>query len=767
MSRLGAERALWQLFVDAGLGEDLLPLVCDLSAPISTSSSLRELGKVPSAIDENGYAFGLKGWTGRTTTAEEIERWSADDRLGICLQTRRCKIFDVDIEGKELADRVEQFLRPRIAALANIGVDQVPLRFRDNSSKFALIVRCEAVMPKRVIDLGGGNKIEFLGNGQQAVISGTHPSGSWIQWDVLPTEAPRLSADDVAEIWRELDEEFAATPQSSASGTVYDPDDFMAGREPKLGYTIDQMRELLRNLDPDMPREQWVRVMFGLHHEAGGSEEVFDEFDEWSSGGDTYPGTEALRYEWENLRGEVPGRRPVTLATVVNMAKGNGYSPQGAVEPSYKPFRPVPVSAPPERLQQALTPFPGFMADVVDLALSTASKRQPEMTLLGVLVAMAAACGSKICLPDGMRLNLFGLGVAPTASGKDHILHVCAEIAKASGVRRLGDLASGAGIEDALTEGGMLASIDEIAHVLAARAEGGGNPHLREVERMLLKLFSASRGDYTTRTKAGIAPRMVANPALNLLGFAVPVKLGEALTDGDVASGLLNRMLIAVGDGTAPPAPGMRQKFELTDQMRSKLEGVSFDNGPIIINANAEQRAEELKLELHKAEQALPEETPQRLLLGRTLEKALRIAGVLSVFDRSGSPVLKIEHLEWGVNFVRASDATLVDFLAKHMHGGKVQADAAKVLSIARAVLAAPPNCRPSEVAALAAGYVPISVIAKRCHLNTKEMNEAVALLDMRADMKRIDFLHSPVAGRSSKCASLVFLEGVCEALQA
>lgn len=760
MSRLGAERALWQRFVDAGLGGDLLPVVCDLSVPISPRSSLTELGKIPSAIDENGYAHGIKDWPNRNAALEEIERWSSDDRLGICLQTRQCKVFDVDIEDQELADRVEQFLRPLIAELAGVDPDWVPLRHRDNSSKFALIVRCEAMIRKRIIDLGGSHKIEFLGNGQQAVISGTHPSGSQIQWDVLPTEAPSITTDGIDEVWRKLEEEFGVTPQSMMLGSAYTPGDFMAECEPRLGYTIKQMRELLRNLDPDLPREQWVRVMFGLHHEAGGSEEVFDEFDEWSSGGDTYPGTEALRYEWENLRGEVPGRRPVTLATVVKMAKDYGYNPQGTVEPSYEPFRPVPVPAPPERLQQALTPFPGFMLDVVDLALSTASKRQPELTLLGVLVAMAAACGSKICLPDGMRLNLFGLGVAPTASGKDHILHVCAEIAKTSGVRRLGDLASGAGIEDALTDGGMLASIDEIAHVLAARAEGGGNPHLREVERMLLKLFSASRGDYTTRAKAGIAPRIVANPALNLLGFAVPVKLGEALTDGDVASGLLNRMLIAVGDGTAPPAPGMRQKFELTDQMRSTLEGASFSTGPIIITADAEQRAEELKLELHKAEQALPEETPQRLLLGRTLEKALRIAGVLSVFDRPGSPVLKIEHLEWGVNFVRASDATLADFLAKHMHGGKVQADAAKVLSIARAVLAAPPNCRPSEVAALAAGYVPISVIAKRCHLNTKEMNEAVALLEMRADMRRVDFLHSPVAGRSSKCASLVFLEG-------
>ena len=46
-----------------------------------------------------------------------------------------------------------------IADLAGVSSDRVPLRFRDNSFKFALIVRCDAVLPKRVIGLGGTKKI--------------------------------------------------------------------------------------------------------------------------------------------------------------------------------------------------------------------------------------------------------------------------------------------------------------------------------------------------------------------------------------------------------------------------------------------------------------------------------------------------------------------------------------------------------------------------------------------------------------------------------
>lgn len=72
----------------------------------------------------------------------------------------------------------------------------------------------------------------------------------------------------------------------------------------------------------------------------------------------------------------------------------------------------------------------------------------------------------------------------------------------------------------------MLASIDEIAHVLAARADRGAQ-HLKDAEKMLLKLFSAGSRDHITRMKAGGVTRVVPNPALNLMGFAVPDKLGK------------------------------------------------------------------------------------------------------------------------------------------------------------------------------------------------------------------------------------------------
>lgn len=533
-----------------------------------------------------------------------------------------------------------------------------------------------------------------------------------------------------------------------------DPDDFMVGREPKTGLSVSQMEELLSVLDPSMGREPWLIIGMALKQETEGDDTGFELWDDWSSNGDSYPGTEALRYQWDSFKGGTD-KKLVTMRSVIRMAKEVGYQDPGidisAVQPADVPK--VEATPPPPLLD----PFPGFMADVVHLALATAHRRQPAMTVLGVLVAMASACGSKIYLPDGMRLNLYGLCAAPTGSGKDHILHVSGEIARAAGARKLGEFASGAGLEDALCEGGIFASIDEIAHVLSVRGDNGGQ-HVREVEKMLLKLFSASKGEYYTRVKAGTAPRCVANPSLNLMGFAVPSKLGEALTEGDIASGLLNRMLIAVGDGAARPQPGLREKFELDATMISKLEALRFASGAITFSAEAEQRVEELNVELYDAEQRLPEEAPERLLLSRKLEKAIRIAGVLSVFDLPGSPQIEIAHLDWAINFVEVSDGMLLQFIERHMHGGKVQANAAKVKDIARSLLLTrPEKCRPTEAHALAKGYAPVSLVAKRCHLNVSDMKDAIAQLEMCGDMQKTTFAHAPAHGRGGKCDVIYF----------
>lgn len=101
--------------------------------------------------------------------------------------------------------------------------------------------------------------------------------------------------------------------------------DFFNGDLPPIGLTVERMEELLGKLDPDMGRDDWIRVGMALHHETQGDDTGFELWDEWSAGGSTYPGTEGLRVQWESFtRREGNGRAPITMATVLKMVKEVG-----------------------------------------------------------------------------------------------------------------------------------------------------------------------------------------------------------------------------------------------------------------------------------------------------------------------------------------------------------------------------------------------------------------------------------------------------------
>ena len=118
----------------------------------------------------------------------------------------------------------------------------------------------------------------------------------------------------------------SAQPQAAV-----DPDDFMVGHEPRLGLSIERMQELLGEIDPDMGREDWIKVGMALHHECDGDDTGFELWDEWSSEGATYPGTEGLRTQWASFeRRSGQRRRQVTMASVIKMAKDASARPSQA-----------------------------------------------------------------------------------------------------------------------------------------------------------------------------------------------------------------------------------------------------------------------------------------------------------------------------------------------------------------------------------------------------------------------------------------------------
>jgi hypothetical protein len=88
-----------------------------------------------------------------------------------------------------------------------------------------------------------------------------------------------------------------------------------AGNAERLGLSAEQCRRAVDALDPDLDFEQWLRVGMALHHELGPW--GFQVWEEWSSRGAKYKGSDNLMTHWRTFgrgRGE-----PITMRTIGKM----------------------------------------------------------------------------------------------------------------------------------------------------------------------------------------------------------------------------------------------------------------------------------------------------------------------------------------------------------------------------------------------------------------------------------------------------------------
>jgi len=393
-------------------------------------------------------------------------------------------------------------------------------------------------------------------------------------------------------------------------------------------------------------------------------------------------------------------------------------------------------------------PFPGFMATVCQAGLDTAIIPQPHLTTLSTLMGMASCCGGKYHLPDGMRLNLYGVGIAASGWGKEHARKVGCAVADAGGADVKGRPGSGQGMEDLLTDHcSLLLEIDEVAHLFEALNGKVKAPHLIELSGGLLRLFSASADVYRTRVLAvakGIPkPRAIQNPCVSLMGFSTPEKLGEVLTTMNIEDGLMGRVLFAHGvGGIRPGNPYGRFNIGSIGEVATSvaeanayqisIEPFSADltTHTITIDTQAGLNLRELQLEFWEAQES-SQTMWGRVLMVRSFEKAKRIAGVLAVWDQPIHPVIRPDHVQWAGQMVKASNQTCADFVAKHMHGGRVSANAEKLMDYVKRILKGEFRYIKSQwrYAVENESFVPLAMLLRQCKMDKPDFDLSISHL--------------------------------------
>ena len=240
----GASPQEWQ-YTDA-LGDDIryiVPIVSNPSLP-GVGSLLRvqkTRGKIPSVKDGSGRVMCLAKWQVHDTTAAELTAWEHDADFGYGFRTGHGGYIavDCDIDDWDICSAVHQLL----ADALDINWQEVPLRTHGKAPRWASIIRIEGIdtLPKHVLKWTdeSGNKIEFLGTGQQLACAGRHPSGDNYRWSCPPFPAKTITQNAFREFIQSLRDNFPIELEKNSPDPVR-----VKG---KTFISIDRMADWLRD----------------------------------------------------------------------------------------------------------------------------------------------------------------------------------------------------------------------------------------------------------------------------------------------------------------------------------------------------------------------------------------------------------------------------------------------------------------------------------------------------------------------------------------
>lgn len=285
---------------------------------------------------KRGYKFprGLHDWQHLTADQASLDKWLSNGFAdgGVGIQTKHFPAVDLDVRDADITRQLVQWCYDNIGPTAE-RVGEAPkslLPYRTNKP-FAKIASS-----KYVDFLGEEHKVEILGDGQQYVAFADHPdTGKPYEWvsdhtlaEIAPADLPTITeqqARDLIAFFESIIPDDWELVETAPSSKAVDPslsevERVLAHSKPKVQISQTKLRHSLSLLDPDMRMHDWVRVGMALYHQFDGDEDGFALWDEWSSDGAKYEPAK-IRARWVSFEADLRSQNPVTVATILAMAK--------------------------------------------------------------------------------------------------------------------------------------------------------------------------------------------------------------------------------------------------------------------------------------------------------------------------------------------------------------------------------------------------------------------------------------------------------------
>lgn len=181
------------------------------------------------------------------------------------------------------------------------------------------------------------------------------------------------------------------------------------------------LRDMCAYINPSCGHEEWIRVGMALHHATQGS--GFAIWDDWSAGGDSYPGSDELDKRWQSFG---KSSNPVSLGTLMHYAREGGYVEPVDFVPSVTFDIP---DTPADDLAIDLLRPPGFVGDLCHWINQQSLYPRESLAVAAALTAVSNIAGMRYRDElDGMTPNIIAFCVAGSGTGKEAIGKAFAEI---------------------------------------------------------------------------------------------------------------------------------------------------------------------------------------------------------------------------------------------------------------------------------------------------------------------------------------------------
>ena len=671
--------------------ESALSYAADLSFAVFPIHGVQPNGQCTCGLAEcpntGKHPVPFNGLKAATTDRTRLENMFASPRpynLAVATgATSNIFVLDVDgMEGEQALAALEQANTPLPRTLTSLTGRGRHLIFRHPGIR----------VKTRAARLGP--KIDIRGDGGYIVLPPSlHKSGVYYQWD-------ESHGYDIADappwlIGLVKDEPTPVAPVllPTSTGPVDER------------WSNDDVANMLSHIDPDAPYDDWLAIGMALHE--GHYEMAL--FNNWSAGGQKYKGVRDIEFHWRSFR---PGGG-ITMGTLVSRAQLGGWQPPERIRtPDEEDLieigrraaeallthqsRTVEVRAGKE-ITIDFDDIPGIIGDTVKWILSNAQKPQPELALLNTIAALGAVFGRRYQSPLHTRTNIYTVGLAGTAAGKNHSRKSIKALMVEAG------LSDFVGAETIVSGSGLLAGVakapsqvmhlDEFGMLLEAIMDKRGASHLKIASKIITELYSSSSekyygGQYADSKREQV---VIASPNLCLYGISTVEKYTGSLNRDAVSSGELNRFIVYRAGQDNPK----RRRGIIIEHAPEWLVGAwkafaptmpqngMLDIKPVLVPWPGLQDRiddmgdfEDAKIDanVHGA----------GALWGRYRENAIKVAMIFAIARSHVNPVVTAEDLDLAEALVRQSIDFMVDMVAEHLADSQHERDCKDIVLVIR-----------------------------------------------------------------------------------